>query len=382
MKRLGVVVLVVLAVLCGLGWLGYYLTHSVDSVRVVYKRWKALDVYVFEEIHPRYRKTDPAALISVQDAVTREIKHQTLVAAIWGAEGAPLEKLPAAITTVAAPPGLNNLDNLAKTERLTIPIDHGYVAVVYILHPPKPTGRLFLYHHGYAGVFAQAAPFIQRALNNGDTVAAFNYPGYGENQYPPSHYKNFGWYAPTWDRILTLAENPIRFYVEPVVVVLNHATKTGRYKFYDIAGFSAGGWTAGLAAAVDGRLRHTYSVSGGYPLYLRAGAEEKQSAPPQYYGPLVRAANYLDQYVLAATGQDRRFTQIFNRFDRCCFRNTLGKLYEPAVRAAVGRVNAGGGFQVLVDETHADHKVSDWALDQIFGDPVFAGSDVNERNKD
>jgi hypothetical protein len=368
MKRLGLILGIIIALLVGLGWLAYYLTHSVDSVRVLYKRWKAPDVYVFEEIHPRYLETDPAALITVYDLGSLTAKRQSLVRAIWGDDGAPLGKLPMDVKSVAAPPGLAQLRNLAKTERLTIPIDHGYAAYVYVMHPKKPNGRLFLYHHGYAGEFAQAAPFIQRALNQGDTVAAFNYPGYGENQYPTANFPNFGRYTPSWDRILTLAENPIRFYVEPVVVTLNHAVKSGRYNVFDIAGFSAGGWTAGLAAAADSRLRHTYSVSGGYPLYLRAGAEAKQSAPPQYYGPLVRTANYLDQYVLAAVGKNRRFTQIFNRFDRCCFRNRLGELYEPAVGAAVARIKDGGAFEVLIDETHADHKVSDWALDHIFAD--------------
>jgi hypothetical protein len=368
MRRAGLITGIIIAILGGLGGLGYYLTHSVDSVRVLYKRWKAPDVYVFEEIHPRYLETNPAALITIRDPASLTAKRQSLIQAIWGDAGAPRNKFPTAVKSVAVPPGLGNLANLAKTERLTIPIDHGYAAYVYVMHPQKPNGRLFLYHHGYAGEFAQAAPFIQRALNEGDTVAAFNYPGYGENQYPTVNFPNFGRYTPSWDRILTLAENPIRFYVEPVVVTLNHAAKSGQYKVFDIAGFSAGGWTAGLAAAADTRLRHTYSVSGGYPLYLRAGAEAKQSAPPQYYGPLVRRVNYLDQYVLAAAGANRRFIQIFNQFDRCCFRNRLGELYEPAVGASVARIKAGGYFEVLIDETHADHKVSNWALDKIFAD--------------
>jgi len=368
MKRVCLTIGLIIALLASLGGLAYYLTHSVDSVRVVYKRWKAPDVYVFEEIHPRYLKTDPANLITIRDPASLDEKRRSLVQAIWGAEGAPRDKFPTDVKSVTVPPGLGQLENLAKTERLTIPIDHDYASYVYVMHPQKPNGRFFLYHHGYAGEFVQAASFIQRALKEGDTVAAFNYPGYGENQYPAANFPNFGWYTPSWDRILTLAENPIRFYVGPVVVTLNYAVKTGRYKVFDIAGFSAGGWTAGLAAAADSRLRHTYSVSGGYPLYLRAGSEAKQSAPPQYYGPLVHAANYLDQYVLAAAGPDRRFIQIFNQFDRCCFRNRLGELYEPAVGAAVDRVKNGGRFEVLIDESHADHKVSDWALDKIFAD--------------
>ncbi len=76
----------------------------------------------------------------------------------------------------------------------------------------------------------------------------------------------------------------------------------------------------------------------------------------------------MDMYVLAAVGPGRRFTQIFNRFDRCCFANTLGRLYEPAVKKAVKDVNGGGAFNVVIDETHADHKVSKWTIEKIFND--------------
>ena len=54
MKRPVIIAVVLVGLLAALGGVGYYLTHSVDSVRVVYKRWKAPNIYVFEEVHPRY----------------------------------------------------------------------------------------------------------------------------------------------------------------------------------------------------------------------------------------------------------------------------------------------------------------------------------------
>ena len=69
-------------------------------------------------------------------------------------------------------------------------------------------------------------------------------------------------------------------------------------------------------------------------------------------------------YVLAAAGESRSLTQIFNRYDRCCYRNTYVRLYEPAVRDAV-KAAGQGYFQAYIDETHADHKVSDWAVERI-----------------
>jgi len=59
--------------------------------------------------------------------------------------------------------------------------------------------------------------------------------------------------------------------------------------------------------------------------------------------------------------------QVFNRFDRCCYSNTKGKLYEKAVKDAA-RLAGGGQFDVLIDETHARHKISDYAMETILKD--------------
>lgn len=362
MKRLFIIVLCVLAILCGLSGLAYYLTHYVDSVRVEYKRWKAPSRYTYDDIHPIFKETDPKKLIRISSNATEEERRRILAEIIWGTPAPPTMQQPSATSVVLSP--LPALTSEVRTTRIEIPIDHGYRAVVYWLRPQNETKRVLLYQHGYAGTFEQSALLLQAALNSGHSIALFNYPGYGENQFPRTFFPKFGWYAPTWDRILTLAERPIRFYVEPISVFINYAETVGTGFSFDLAGFSAGGWVAALAGAVDTRIERIFSVAGGYPLYLRSGNEENQSAPPQYYGPLLHAANHLEMYVLAASGGERRFTQIFNRYDRCCFRNRLGKLYEPAVQEAVAKTGQ-GSFRVLIDETHADHKVSDWAVAQI-----------------
>jgi hypothetical protein len=85
------------------------------------------------------------------------------------------------------------------------------------------------------------------------------------------------------------------------------------------------------------------------------------------YGPMVRAASYLDMYVLATDRPGRRQIQVFNRYDRCCYRNTKALLYLDAVREAVSAID-GGKFDVLIDETHTDHKISDQAMGLILAD--------------
>lgn len=59
------------------------------------------------------------------------------------------------------------------------------------------------------------------------------------------------------------------FYIEPIIVLLNGVHNELNFSRVDMLGFSAGGWIATVAAAVDRRISQTITVAGGYPLYLR-----------------------------------------------------------------------------------------------------------------
>ena len=85
---------VLITLIAGVGWGAYYLTHNVDWVRVYYKRFKAADKYVFEEISPYLTKTDPAKLIRIRTRNSAEQIRGDLVEVIWGDAGMPLHTQP------------------------------------------------------------------------------------------------------------------------------------------------------------------------------------------------------------------------------------------------------------------------------------------------
>ena len=127
-------------------------------------------------------------------------------------------------------------------------------------------------------------------------------------------------------------DRPMRYHFEPVVRALNYAEQSYDYRSIDMMGFSAGGFTTAVLAALDPRIRRSYPIAGVYPIYLRDGQDVLANGPP-YYKPMLDAANYLDMFVLGVDGRERRQMQIFNRFDRCCFNNVKGRLYvEPGAR--------------------------------------------------
>lgn len=353
--------LILLALAAGAG---FYLVRHTDEGRVAYKRFTAASPYVYDEVPARLTEVDVDRLIAIGSPEDVARLRALLAQAIWGRDAPPLDRLPAEIREGVLPVGFEGLAAVSASRALIVPIDHGYNAHVFVLEPSAPSGRSVVYQHGYAGRLDQAREPIVRLLNAGYRVAAINFFGYGPEYLKDFDHPRFGPVRLSHDRALYLLERPLRYYIEPVIAAVNHLNGLAPAEPVDMVGFSAGGWTAVVAAAVDPRIATSVSVAGMLPIYLRNIRNANEWPPPHLYAPLLAAANYLEMSALAASGDGRRALQVFNRYDRCCYRNAYGGLYEPAVQRAVARVG-GGAFEVLIDETHADHKLSGWAMDRI-----------------
>jgi hypothetical protein len=163
--------------------------------------------------------------------------------------------------------------------------------------------------------------------------------------------------------------NPIKYFLEPVAVVLNYA-ESFHYRRITMVGISGGGWTTTLCAAIDPRIVRSYPTAGTHPNYLRArdisnsgtlGDYEQQD--PELY----RIANYLELYIMGSVGEGRKQLQILNEFDACCFRGTGYTTYEPIVKGIIESIGP-GSFEVFLDSTHRLHQISPRALEVIMQD--------------
>jgi hypothetical protein len=63
-------------------------------------------------------------------------------------------------------------------------------------------------------------------------------------------------------------------------------------------------------------------------------------------------------------GKKRKQIQILNKFDPCCFSGEKAYFYRDAVKS---RSNNGdcGYFDVFIDDSHRDHKISKRAMEII-----------------
>ena len=344
-----------------------------DPTRTIWARFKADSPYTFEKINPALEQQDPLNLISITSPKMLSEKRASLQKLIWGKPKIPLTSYPSRVqknfhltpvnpefrpqskdkrsfvTLFDTIEHYKEIPNIRRIDRLTSQNKDEWKAFSAIFYPKISTNRLVIYQNGFASTYHNQWRLIADMIGRGFTVIAHNFRWYGAN---------FGTFN------LKQLAYPIRGFVDPVVISINYALKDKTFKSIDMIGLSAGAWITTLIAAIDQRISRSYPVSGVYPMYLREGNEFPN---PYTNGIIIENINYLDLFILGSTGQKRGQLQIFNQFDKCCFRNIKGQLYEKAISKSVRSIGP-GRFKVLIDKTHARHKISRFAFNHILED--------------
>ncbi len=119
-----------------------------------------------------------------------------------------------------------------------------------------------------------------------------------------------------------------------------------------------------LAAALDPRIDLSLAVSDSLPSHRRTLAQDVGDWE-QFEPDLYRVAGYPDLYALAAVGEGRRFVQIHNERDPCCFASREVPPYVADVRRALEGIGLGGRFDFAIDEGQTEHTISEHTLEEI-----------------
>lgn len=346
----------------GLALFGDWYINDYPPGRIWYRQAKAAHVWEYEQIHPQFLETNPADLIHVKTDEEITATRTAITQAIFGQGTVPLDLRPDQVSE--QDPG--RLADVAQTSyRLELSVDAGHRSIAEAFFPGKTApDHIVLYHHGYAGTFWDAEHVLRALLAQGVGVIGFNQAGYGHNALPGYKHPRFGTYHHIPHAFMIISDDPMGYFFKPVTAALNWVTQDMGATRVDMVGLSNGGWQTAVQAAFDTRITVSVPVAGLYPLYLTWDHIEYTRPPEHFYRPLIHAANYLEMFVLATDQPHRRQAQVFNRYDKCCYMNTKGKLYEQAVVDAVHAID-GGDFSVTLDETHADHKISAYGVGVI-----------------
>ena len=315
-------------------------------------------------------QTDIDSLIKINDKSDIDQKRYFLTEFLWDAGTlhrvsykSPLPQVESDISDSR----YDNFQNLKRIDRLTVEMKYGINSISYLFIPEKSNGKLILYHQGHGGDFILGKRTIQFFLDQNFTVLALTMPLVGMNNQPIVEMEGFGKIKLISHEQLKLLEtdsfNPMRLFFDPIQINLTFLQKEYDFKQYSMIGISGGGWTTVIYSAIDERISDSFSIAGSVPFYLRVNDRDIGDYE-QTNSDLYQNVNYLEIYVLSGYGDGRKHIQIFNKNDPCCFSGNGYETYEFIIKDKISQLG-NGDFQVFVDDTHNEHKISDTTLEHI-----------------
>ena len=260
-----------------------------------------------------------------------------------------------------------DFQNLKRIDRLTVEMEHGINSISYLFIPKQSNEKLILYHEGHIEDFALDKETIQFFLDRNFTVVVMAMPLTGMNNQPVVEIDGLGKMKLISHDQFRLLEannfNPMKLFLEPIQINLNFLDKEYDFKQYSMIGLSGGGWTTVVYSAIDERISNSFSVAGSAPFYLRVDLRDIGDYE-QANIDLYQNVNYLELYVLSAYGDGRKHVQIFNKNDPCCYSGNGHETYESVIKDKLLQLGK-GDFQIVIDDTHKEHKISNHMLDFI-----------------
>jgi len=331
---------------------GYEAITDFDYARVVrlenatdvHSRRVAIQTMLFGESGPSFR-------ISEEEAVTPDY-HWLSHAAAEGAE--------------------RQVIDIADSYRLRVDMAFGLQSNI-LHHIPKERREdkaIIIFHKGHGSDYPNRFKPLASLIAAGHEVYEVGMPLIKENKV-----KGLVYESPRYGRIALRQHDdfwfmdlpdgsPLRFFVEPVVALVERIRSRDAERPIVMVGLSGGGWTTVLAAAIEPRIDGSVSVAGSWPEHLLTKNMRYPGDYEQVTPELYRIANRLELYTMAGYGKGRRHLQVFNERDTCCFAGSEGKGYEAVIQNRLKALGV-GAFEVGIDRDAAGHIIGDLALEAV-----------------
>lgn len=315
------------------------------------------------------------ALIKIHAPSDIAAKRRALVNYIWKRNSLPVSALPDEVHENVSIPWFSNWQEVARVDKLVVRMEQGFESHIYHLFPKGEAIGAVIVHGGHGSVLKAHTALIKRLLRLNYAVFGIDMPLYGKNKYPDFiDTPNMGLVKirGAMHQELALLETDnftaIKLFLHPILVALNHGLVRHGYEEFAMVGYSGGGWSTALYAAVDTRIRKSFAVAGSSAFYLLYVSGSGYGDFEQTWPLLYSKANYLEIYVLGASGPGRRLIQVHNKFDTCCFYGMGGTTYASIVAGVVSDLGQGGRFSYVLDDTHKAHAISKSATDMIIAE--------------
>jgi hypothetical protein len=364
-KIVGLTMLLAVGVLYGMCVVLYQLPpYSILRLAVTKKNQKQ-----FYEIPKEALETDVEKLISITQPEDISRLRTELITFLWGTPKLPAS-MPSKVVKGFKDERYSDISSLSRIDKLSVVMEFGLESNVYHFIPKTPNNKIFLFHHGHGGDFQDTKEIFIKLLDSGYSVMEFSMPLIDPNNKVTIYSKRLGKLKIINHDLMKFLNpkkgHPLKYFLEPVINVLNYLKINFNYSSVSMIGLSGGGWTTTLVPAIDPRIENSFPVAGTSPIYLTSSNENGWGDYEQTVPELYRIANYLELYILGSYGTNRRQVQVLNQFDIAHFAGIRWKTYESIVASRVRKLGL-GKFEVLSDTSHKDHKISKMVMNWILG---------------
>jgi len=311
--------------------------------------------------------TDLSNQINFKNQSEISERKTELINFIWNSKNLPFDN-PDLIEKNFHDPRFDGIQNLKQINKISIFMDNDLHSHSYLFLPEQSNGKLIIYHQGHSGGFINGKNAIEKFIDSGFSVAAFSMPLIGLNNQPTIQLENLGYVKFFKHNQFVLLDSDdfstMTYFFSPVNITLNHIDKDFSFDEYHMVGISGGGWVTTVYSAIDDRITKSFSVADSLPFSLRNTVDDVgdyEQFNPEFYS----IANYLELYIMGSYGQNQKHIQILNKYDPCCFSGNLQNSYPDLINQFLFE-HGPGNFELIIDDTHFEHKISDFAFEQIF----------------
>ena len=312
-----------------------------------------------------------SSIINIENQDDVYKKRSELIHFIFKDSESFFEKNPSEIKLNVNNKIFSDMNNLNFIDEFFIEMKYGVSSKVYLLVPENTNNKLIIYHHGHAIDQKNEKNTFQTFLNHGYAVLIISMPLTNENSTPIVDLDKFGKIRLNFhdDFIFLESENfsPLVFFIEPISSSLNYLDENYSFERYYMIGISGGGWATGVYSALDSRIEKSFPVAGTSPMFMKINNLKQFGDYEQRYPDFYNIANYLEQYIMASNGENRKQLQIFNKNDPCCFSGNDFLIYEDEVKQSLSQIG-NGEFSIHIDENNFNHSISSDSLTLILNE--------------
>ena len=298
--------------------------------------------------------TDYARLIDLPDRAAIEARRKAMAVYLFRGEPAGMQRRPDGVERGVMFAPLADL-KVTGIDLLTVNMPWGVDSKIYLLRANQPQSCLMIYQEGHRVSFLERKRFLRRLIDQCCDVLALSMPLTGSmNSRPLIDHPRVGRIQLNDPDDLQLLNSPryssLAYFITPLVAALNYALDHRSYERIGATGFSGGGWTVQIFAALDPRVQATYSVEGSVPTAVHA-AMPSWGSPEQRHGAFYDIVNYPELYVMDADRPGRTHVQVYNETDPCCFSGHNWQAWKDAIGDKVREL--GGRYRLFTYENTA-----------------------------